>query len=102
MRTGVFDAQSDEGLGQGLEAEAVVDGLLQRRGILRGDALALVGAILPDLMFEVGPGLGAGGARAVLGLETAEFHGIQGGHLLEECGAFGEENVIHWKTLSSN
>ena len=76
MRPGVFDAQLNEGLGQGLEAEAVVDGLLQSRGILRGDALTLVGAILPDLMFEVRPGLGARGARAVPGFEAAQFHGI--------------------------
>lgn len=97
----VLDGQSDESLGQGLEVETVGDGGLQRRGILRTDALALVGAVLPDLVFEVGAAGGAGGAGPIFGLEAAQFHGIQGGHLVEQSRAFGEQGVVHGASMSS-
>ena len=97
----MLDRQINERLGQGLEVEAVVDGRLQRRSLLRTDALTLVGTVFPDLVFEVGAGLGAGGAGTILGLEAAQFHGVQGGHLLEECRAFGEKRIVHEAIMPS-
>jgi hypothetical protein len=55
----VLDGDVDEGLGEGLKLETVVDGGFECGGILGWDALTLVGAVFPDLVFKVGPGLGA-------------------------------------------
>jgi hypothetical protein len=98
----VLNRQINESLGQGLEVEAVVDGCLQSRSMLWGDALTLVGAVFPDLVFEVGAGLGAGGAGTILGLEAAQFHRVQAAHLLEEGRAFCEKGVVHGAIMSSN
>lgn len=97
----MLDSQIDEGLGQRLKLEAIVDGRLQSGRILRGDTLTLVGTVFPNLMLEVRASLGTGGAGTILSFEAAQFHGIKNGHLMEESRAFGEEGVMHEAIMSS-
>lgn len=98
----MLDGQIDEGLGQRLKLEAIVDGRLQGGRILRGDTLTLVGTVLPNLVLEVRSSLGTGGAGTILSFEAAQFHGIENGHLLEESRAFGEKGVMHEPSRSSH
>jgi hypothetical protein len=67
----------------------ILDGLLEFGRIVGRNPLTEVGAVVPDLVFEIGARLLAGRSGAILGLNAAEFHGIDRGHLLEDSRAFG-------------
>jgi len=54
MLAGMGNGQLDEVGGQRLELLAIGDGCGQSRGLVRGNALADVGSVAPDLVLKVG------------------------------------------------
>ncbi|GDY20383.1 hypothetical protein LBMAG56_17280 [Verrucomicrobiota bacterium] len=88
---GVRDGHGDEVGRQRLELLPVGDGFGERRGIGGGDPPGDIGPLAPDLVLEVRAGLAAVRLRPVLGLEAALLHGLQGGHLCQNCGSLGED-----------
>jgi hypothetical protein len=94
----LLDRHGDEVGGKLLELLPIVDGLLEFRRVLGRNPLTEIGPLAPDLVFEIGAGLLSRGTGAVLGFEAAQFHGIDGGHFLEDGGAFGgkiERRIWH-------
>ena len=87
--SGLLDGHGDKVSGELFKLLPILDGLLEFGGFVGRNPLTEVGAVVPDLMFEVGTHLLAGGRGTILGLNAAQFHGIERGHLLEDSRAFG-------------
>lgn len=90
------DGHLDELVGQRLEFLAVGDGGGQGGGVLGRDPLSDVIFFAPDLMFEIGAGLGPGRMLTIFGFETALFHGLQRSHLFKQGGPLDMEFGLHW------
>lgn len=86
--SGLLDGDGDKVSGELFKLLPILDGLLEFGSIVGRNPLTEVGAVVPDLVFEVRARLLAGGRGAILGLNAAEFHGIDRGHLLEDSRAF--------------
>lgn len=98
---GQAHGQGDVLIGQVLKEASVGNRGFQSGGLCGGNAPGVVGAVFPGLMLVVRAGLLAAGVGPVLGLETAQFHGGDGGHLLEELSALREEIGRHESNMAS-
>jgi hypothetical protein len=98
----VVDGHLDEGGGQGLKLLAIGDGGLEGWGLGGRDALGDIGAVAPDLVFEVGTDLLPRRVAADFGSEAAHFHGGERCHLLENGGTLGLKIGVHAVEMPSN
>ena len=88
---GLFDRDRNEVRRKPLELLTILDGFLKFRRVVGRNSLTEVDPAAPDLVLEVRTALLPGGVGAQLRFEAAHFHGINGGHLLQDNGAFGGE-----------
>ncbi len=89
------DGQLDEVRIQCFELLAIGDGRGQSRRLVGRNALADIGPLAPDLVFEIGTRFGPGGLLPVFDIETAFLHGLQGGHLFENSVSLRVEWTVH-------
>ena len=89
LSAGLLDGNGDKVSGELFKLLAILYRLLEFGGICGANALTEVGTVIPELVLEVRADFFTGGGGTILGLDTAQFHRSDGGHLLEDSRAFG-------------
>jgi hypothetical protein len=87
--SGLLDGHGNKVGGKLFKLLPILDGLLEFGSISGRNPLTEVGAVVPDLVFEIGARLPSGRRGAILGFNAAELHGIDRSHLSEDGRAFG-------------